>query len=80
VLQVSSPDGNGGSDQSATFGEERWYEFARGNGGDNITLDKEVCRTAYISQKERCKEEKRADMKPVTISGRGGAAAPAFLE
>ena len=60
--------------------KELWYDFGLGKGGDIITLAKEIYRTDDISHVLRCIEDKRAVLKPVTISCPVEEAAPAFQE
>ena len=62
------------------FRKELWYDFGLGKGGDIITLAKEIYRTDDISHVLRCIEDKRAVLKPVTISCPVEEAAPAFQE
>ena len=62
------------------FRKELWYDFGLGKGGDIITLAKEIYRTGDISHVLRCIEDKRAVLKPVTISCPVEEAAPAFQE
>lgn len=62
------------------FRKELWYDFGLGKGGDIITLAKEIYRTGDISLVLRCIEDKRAVLKPVTISCPVEEAAPAFQE
>lgn len=62
------------------FRKELWYDFGLGKGGDIITLAKEIYRTDDISHVLRCIEDKRAVLKPVTISCPVEKAAPAFQE
>ncbi len=55
--------------------KELWYDFGLGKGGDIITLAKEIYQTNDISLVLRYIEDKKAVLKPVTISlpcGRGG--------
>ena len=60
--------------------KELWYDFGLGKGGDIITLAKEIYRTDDISHVLRCIEDKRAVLKPVTISCPVEEAAPPFQE
>lgn len=60
--------------------KELWYDFGLGKGVDIITLAKEIYRTDDISHVLRCIEDKRAVLKPVTISCPVEEAAPAFQE
>lgn len=60
--------------------KELWYDFGLGKGGDIITLAKEIYRTDDISHVLRCIEDKRAVLKPVTISCPVEEAAPALQE
>lgn len=60
--------------------KELWYDFGLGKGGDIITLAKEIYRTDDISHVLRCIEDKRAVLKPVTISCPAEEAVPAFQE
>ena len=62
------------------FRKELWYDFGLGKGGDIITLAKEIYRTGDISHVLRCIEDKRAVLKPVTISCPVEEAAPTFQE
>lgn len=79
VVQVSFPDGKEASFK-VDFRKELWYDFGLGKGGDIITLAKEIYRTGDISHVLRCIEDKRAVLKPVTISCPVEEAAPAFQE
>lgn len=60
--------------------KELWYDFGLGKGGDIITLAKEIYRTDDISLVLRYIEDKKAVLKPVTISCPVEEAAPAFQE
>lgn len=60
--------------------KELWYDFGLGKGGDIITLAKEIYQTNDISLVLRCIEDKRAVLKPVTISCPVEEATPAFQE
>lgn len=60
--------------------KELWYDFGLGKGGDIITLAKEIYQTNDISLVLRCIEDKRAVLKPVTISCPVEEAAPALQE
>lgn len=58
--------------------KELWYDFGLGKGGDIITLAKEIYRTDDISLVLWYIEDKKAVLKPVTISCPVEEAAPAF--
>lgn len=60
--------------------KELWYDFGLGKGGDIITLAKEIYQTNDISLVLRYIEDKKAVLKPVTISCPVEEAAPAFQE
>lgn len=72
------------SEKEASFkvdiGKELWYDFGLGKGGDIITLGKEIYRTNDIGYVLRCIEDKRAVLKPVTVSWPVEEAVPAFQD
>lgn len=79
MVQVSFPDGKEASFK-IDLRKELWYDFGLGKGGDIITLAKEIYQTNDISLVLRCIEDKRAVLKPVTISCPVEEAAPALQE
>ena len=60
--------------------KELWYDFGLGKGGDIITLAKEIYRTQDIGYVLQCIENKRAVLKPVTVSCSFEKAYPAFQD
>lgn len=60
--------------------KELWYDFGLGKGGDIITLAKEIYRTQDIGYVLQCIEDKRAVLKPVTVSCPFEKAYPAFQD
>lgn len=60
--------------------KELWYDFGLGKGGDIITLAKEIYRTQDIGYVLQCIEDKRAVLKPVTVSCPFEKAYPTFQD
>ena len=60
--------------------KELWYDFGLGKGGDIITLAKEIYRTQDIGYVLQCIGDKRAVLKPVTVSCPFEKAYPAFQD
>lgn len=79
MVQIALQDGKEASFK-VDLHKELWYDFGLGKGGDIITLAKEIYRTQDIGYVLQCIEDKRAVLKPVTVSCPFEKAYPAFQD
>ena len=79
MVQIALQDGKG-SLFKVDLHKELWYDFGLGKGGNIITLAKEIYRTQDIGYVLQCIEDKRAVLKPITVSCPFEKAYPAFQD